>query len=146
MVLVRKCRVFYEQSGNRDKSSHLFVLESDIDKRSKNKLYQLLVFFYWLFAQYGESPLRVLISSLLLIFLWAIIYTCMGINYNLEKGDGEIGKLTTNLYFSIVTFTTLGYGDFSPPVEGRLIASIQAMFGLFMTSLFLVTFVRRYSR
>jgi hypothetical protein len=146
MGLVRKCRVFYEQAGNRDESSHLFVLESDIDKRSKNKPSQLLVFVYWLFAQYGESPLRVLISSLLIISIWAIIYTCMGINYNLNSDDGEIGKLTTNLYFSIVTFTTLGYGDFSPPVAGRIIASIQAMLGLFMTSLFLVTFVRRYSR
>lgn len=144
--VVRKCQVFYEQAGNRHKSSDLFVLEADIDKRRKKFASQLIVFLYWFFAKYGESPIRVLISSCVIILTWAIIYSCMGVSYNLGDGGGEIDKLITNIYFSIVTFTTLGYGDFSPPVEGRIIASIQAMLGLFMTSLFLVTFVRRHSR
>ena len=33
------------------------------------------------------------------------------------------------LYFSIVTWTTLGYGDFTPPPELRLVAAIQALVG-----------------
>jgi hypothetical protein len=33
------------------------------------------------------------------------------------------------LYFSIVTWTTLGYGDFTPPAAIRMIAAIQAMLG-----------------
>ncbi|MDJ1007519.1 MAG: potassium channel family protein [Paracoccaceae bacterium] len=37
--------------------------------------------------------------------------------------------LGSTLYFSIVTFTTLGYGDFQPVPRMRLIASIQAILG-----------------
>jgi hypothetical protein len=33
------------------------------------------------------------------------------------------------LYFSVVTWTTLGYGDFTPPHELRLIAAIEALSG-----------------
>lgn len=34
-----------------------------------------------------------------------------------------------SLYFSIVTWTTLGYGDFQPKSELRLMAAFQAVFG-----------------
>lgn len=34
-----------------------------------------------------------------------------------------------SLYFSIVTWTTLGYGDFQPKPELRLLAALQAVYG-----------------
>ncbi|WP_444986057.1 ion channel [Halomonas mongoliensis] len=34
------------------------------------------------------------------------------------------------LYFSITTFTTLGYGDFQPLPEYRLTTSVEALFGM----------------
>lgn len=40
------------------------------------------------------------------------------------------------LYFSVTTFTTLGYGDFQPPPEHRLTTSMEALLGmLFMATL-----------
>ena len=33
------------------------------------------------------------------------------------------------LYFSVVTFTTLGYGDIAPREEYRLVAAFQAIYG-----------------
>ena len=33
------------------------------------------------------------------------------------------------LYFSVVTFTTLGYGDMAPREEYRLVAAVQAIYG-----------------
>lgn len=144
--LIRKCRVYYEQAGNREMSSQLFVIETDVVYRSKNSSVKFFMLLYWMFSKYGESPLRVLVTSLVIILSWATMYQCMGIHYNLSSGKDALELFETNVYFSVVTFTTLGYGDFSPPDNGRLLASFQAMLGLFMTSLFLVTFVRRYSR
>jgi hypothetical protein len=33
------------------------------------------------------------------------------------------------LYFSIVTFTTLGYGDYRPTLDGRMVAATEALTG-----------------
>lgn len=50
-------------------------------------------------------------------------------------------KFKSFVYFSVVTFTTLGYGDFQPSDESRLLASVEAVFGLvFMAFLVAVWF------
>jgi hypothetical protein len=43
---------------------------------------------------------------------------------------GAIEQLETALYFSMVTFTTLGYGDITLSSEWRLLASFQAANGI----------------
>lgn len=49
-------------------------------------------------------------------------------------------------YFSVVTATTLGYGDLHPVGIGRIFASAEAIFGMFMWAVFLTVFARRYMR
>ncbi len=143
--LCRKYRLLAEQAGLRDQASLGFVYEYDA-LMQRQFWFRPLSWSYWLFARYGESPVRVFLFSILLIFGWAWVYQCIGIQYNLEGDKPNISDFFLNVYFSMVTFTTLGYGDFSPIGNGRMVASIQALTGLFMTSLFLVTFVRRFSR
>jgi hypothetical protein len=53
-----------------------------------------------------------------------------------EQTEGHPGvekKITHNfwlcLYYSVVTFTTLGYGDFYPVGAGRFMAALQALLG-----------------
>lgn len=41
------------------------------------------------------------------------------------------------VYFSMVTFTTLGYGDFSPFVATRIVAATEAVCGMIFVGLFL---------
>jgi len=48
-------------------------------------------------------------------------------------------------YFSIVTATTLGYGDYHPVGMGKVFASLEAIFGTFMWGLYNV-FARKYMR
>jgi len=51
------------------------------------------------------------------------------------------------LYFSIVTATTLGYGDLRPrPGLFYFIASAEAILGSFMWALLIVVFARKYMR
>jgi voltage-gated potassium channel Kch len=45
---------------------------------------------------------------------------------------GAIEHLETALYFSMVTFTTLGYGDVTLPPDWRLLASFEAANGIIM--------------
>lgn len=67
-----------------------------------------------------------ILSSAYLITTFAAIYRGFGIH------DGEntiLPTMSTSLYFSVVTWTTLGYGDFKPAEGIELIAALEALTG-----------------
>ena len=71
-----------------------------------------------------------LISAALSIFCFAMFHTQIGLNDTTYLGnDVYLPDLSDALYFSIVTFTTLGFGDFQPVPETRLLAALQALTG-----------------
>ena len=41
----------------------------------------------------------------------------------------QVSKVLTSIYFSIVTWTTLGYGDFRPVESMRIVAACEAILG-----------------
>ncbi|MGY5450022.1 ion channel [Agarivorans sp. MS3-6] len=103
---------------------------------------------------YGELPTRVVLTSLIIILSCAIVYFFTGIHFN-----GNIVALDLNqsvshnfvsffecLYYSVVTFTTLGYGDFTPVGYSRAFAAIEAFSGSFIIALFVVVFVKKMTR
>lgn len=65
-------------------------------------------------------------ASALVILIHAGVYDVVGLKANGTDVDADFSKA---LYFSIVTFTTLGYGDFQPHDNLRLFAAVQAIFG-----------------
>lgn len=78
--------------------------------------------------------------ALLESLVWALTYL----------GVGAITGLEHALYFSIVTFTTLGYGDIVMDENWRLLAALEAANGIIMfgwTTALIFAFVQRvYSR
>ncbi len=107
-----------------------------------------------LFCGYGERPLRVIGFSLGLILTFALLYALAGVQHNGEMvGFRPTQSLSQNLfrlleciYFSVVTFTTLGYGDFTPHGLSRLLAALEAFMGSFTMALFVVVFVKKMTR
>jgi len=113
--------------------------------------------------QYGESPRRVIRFALIIIFLFALILNLSGIVNSdrtnviiefIKKSQGDeytlrylgpiLGNFLDCLYFSVVTFTTLGYGDFQPAVGvSRFFVSLESIIGAFTMALFVYTFARR---
>ena len=71
------------------------------------------------------------------IFCFAGIYVAYG-GHNTDNN-----KLQAEIYFSVVNFTSLGYGDISPVGFSRFLAAGEALIGVFMISLFVVVFCRR---
>lgn len=68
----------------------------------------------------------VALTGLSNIGLFAYVYYVYGV----ESSSGVIvGDFITSLYFSIVTWTTLGYGDLTPTSGLRLVASLEALLG-----------------
>jgi len=66
--------------------------------------------------------LMMFLASLLEAGTWAAVYLAVG----------AIADLETALYFSTVTFTTLGYGDVTLDAGWRLLSSFQAANGTIM--------------
>lgn len=162
----RKCRVQYQEAGMSDEASEIYVQESKhVQKGLSLSFKRIWMFILWALARYGESPRRVFGWGIIVIFGFALIYMKTGVNSPsglaefICNGDvtlhctEQAGKPAatpdywTHLYYSVVTFTTLGYGDFSPVAgESRFLSALQALFGLVLTSLFLGTLIKKYSR
>lgn len=107
-----------------------------------------------LFCGYGEAPLRIVGISIFLIFCCAFLYIFTGLNYQGEvltyNSDASamenFNLFLSCLYYSVVTFTTLGYGDFTPVGLSRAIAAGEAFTGSFTIALFVVVFVKKMTR
>jgi hypothetical protein len=56
------------------------------------------------------------------VWLWALCYLMVG----------AFTDLATALYFSTVTFSTLGFGDVVPPERWRLFAALEAVNGFLL--------------
>lgn len=106
------------------------------------------------FCGYGEAPLRIVGLSLVIILLCALLYSFTGLNYqdsiqainSSQSIETNINLFLSSLYYSVVTFTTLGYGDFTPVGISRAIAAFEAFTGSFTIALFVVVFVKKMTR
>lgn len=99
-----------------------------------------------IFCGYGEKPFRVIFSSAFIILFYAAAYFWLDAITPSEFSLYRASFLE-NIYYSIVTFTTLGYGDLIPRANAflRLLAGSEAFIGAFMMGLFVFTLARRYS-
>jgi len=71
--------------------------------------------------------LALVVQTAAIIFIFAGVYRGYGLT--VAKQATELADWKTPLYFSMVTLTTLGYGDVTPESGIRLIAAIQALLG-----------------
>lgn len=76
-----------------------------------------------------------IVTVVVSVLAHALIYEEVGLMPSGEE-DVHMPSFSDGLYFSIVTFTTLGYGDFAPVEKFRLMSALQAVYGyLFLGSL-----------
>jgi hypothetical protein len=92
---------------------------------------------------YGERPLRAFSSAIAVVFSASVFYIWTG----LFKG-GVVFRpdFFEALYFSAITFTTVGYGDLTPAGLSKVVVIIEAFCGIFLTPLFIVALSRKYLR
>lgn len=72
------------------------------------------------------------LHAVFMITLYAIIYSYLGIIEN----SVETRSPWSCLYFSIVTWTMVGYGDFVPSPIGRMFAASEALYGYVFMGLY----------
>lgn len=101
-------------------------------------------FFGDLICKYGTSYNRVFLWSLITVFAFAGLHAV----YDSLAVAGVLVKATfaDAIYFSLVTFTTLGYGDFHAVGNMRFLAGAESFLGVILMSLFTVIVARKIIR
>lgn len=152
---VKQC---YQRTGNYDEAGCFYYGEMELKRKLARGRKRCLIDLLRRTCGYGERPSLVLLNAFLVIFLWAVIFSFTGISTHgveeklalqldlSETLDTGIHLLRC-LYFSAITFTTLGYGDYHPSsTSSQLAAAAEAFLGILMTALFIFTFGRKMMR
>jgi len=92
---------------------------------------RIICAIWWLFADCGRSFLRWGFWSSVIIFLFGMIYWLLGVgSFHLATLRYSMGSM---MYFSVVTFSTLGFGDVIPRTPVALfLTGLEVFTGYFM--------------
>jgi len=145
----RDLKRYFLANGRYDDASWASFKEKTMErfllKKKKNLAYIPSLIMNML-CGYGEKPHRIVFSSFFVIMLYAAIYFILkAIIYNPSSRD--VVRIWDYIYYSVITFTTVGYGDFIPKaaLHFRFLAASEAFIGAFMIGLFIFTLARKYS-
>ena len=105
-------------------------------------------------GRYGTAPTRVLSNMVITFSAFSIVYYIIG---EFFPGIGSIATtLGDNLnhqhdfwnamYYSCITFFTIGYGDYFADGWLKPVAAFEGFSGVFLMSYFTVAFVRKILR
>ena len=99
-----------------------------------------------IFGQASRARLRTIYFLSISVFIIVIIHTVEALGWALVyHAIGEFTDLEQSLYFSVVTATTLGYGDITLSERWQLLSTFEAMGGLILfgvTTAFLIDTLR----
>jgi hypothetical protein len=91
---------------------------------------------------YAVDLAAMLLSIVSVILAFAALYAFAGITNT--NTDSITKDKFDALYFSIVTWTTLGYGDFVPTPEMRMVAAAQAIIGYVSMAFFIALYINLF--
>jgi hypothetical protein len=152
-----------------DQSRWAYRSRKDVRRREYRRTSGLSKKVRWLKAEgsrwltnYGDGPWHVVGTSLVVMVLWAFLYPLVGgidvpptpedtdtvvwevfpkVVYSLPD---PLAEFATSLYFSVVTFTTLGYGDLQPATgAAQALATIESFVGALLMALLVFVLGRR---
>jgi uncharacterized protein YjbI with pentapeptide repeats len=102
---------------------------------------------------YGESPWRIIAWSLATSFAFTFLYPLGGWVKPVEGEPITYGTIAENLwllgevlYYSTLTFTTLGLGDYRPVEAGRYLTTLNTALGAVLIALLVFVLGRRAAR
>lgn len=125
----RMFKKIYQNQGDDDIAKDYFIKENEFIRSNSKGLDYLtksLSFFYW---EYGRKPHRIIYISLAIIVVFGFIFW-LSSSYVTFDDKTQGFSFWDGLYFSTITFTTLGYGDYSPTGWLKILCAIEAFSGV----------------
>ncbi len=82
----------------------------------------------------NSGILKVLLISIMLFTLIHTLHSLVwaGCYYAIPETSSQFSSFSESVYFSLVTFTTLGYGDISLNSDWRLLSGLEAINGIML--------------
>jgi hypothetical protein len=147
--MYRRAVAAYDQCGLFAEASRLAYRQLCLKMRHARHLglpwlLRLELYLYWAAAGFGYRPLRVIGAAALIVLCYGFVYWLTG--GVVHNGAREPLDLWRAIYFSGVTFATVGYGDFIPAPHARLLALTEGFLGVFSMGLFVAVLANRLSR
>ncbi len=126
-------------------------LDATVTKqKAKGAIFWIQSFLLWclygcssLIWGHGERPFRAFVTAIGLIVSSTFFYMQTTLESSGKIFSPSFGQA---FYFSIVTFTTVGYGDMYAVGVGKAMAMIEALCGVFLSSICIVALSRKYLR
>lgn len=127
----------YKNSQNKEKQfEYSFLYQKNISGNITNRRHKLFLKLLELTCGYGYKPERGFYTLFIIWFSFSLIFTIIsffpdvGLSTNGNKINGIIG-IPYSMYFSAITFTTIGYGDVVPTDWlTRILAGIEGILGI----------------
>ena len=147
--MYRRAIAAYEQCGLTAEARHLTYALMRLRLRRAHVLrlpvlQRFELRLYWATAGFGLRPLRVVGTALTLVLLYGGLYWAIaGV---VAVHTAEPLTLWHTIYFSGITFATVGYGDFLPAPHARLLALTEGVVGAFTMGFFVVVLANRLRR
>lgn len=144
----RALKTHFLKEGDYDSASWASYCERLMQRKvlwqRKNYLKWLTSLLFSAVCGYGEKPKRVFLTSLAIVFLYALIYKSL--NLIAYVGNPNIVTWTDSLYFSALTFSGMSFSELVPHANpfSRLLVTSEAFGGIFALSLFVFTLTKRY--
>jgi len=153
----RSIKQCYENFGSYETAGNFYYGEMECKRKVSSRRNWGGLQFMRFTSGYGESPIRVIFTSLFVIVGCAFLYLFGGVNTpnGVMKIDTmvELSNFSTLLhnflnciYFSVVSFTTLGYGDYHPYGWSRVVGASEGFIGAFFMAMFVLTVGRKMNR
>ena len=146
----RSLKQYFISNGRYDDSSWASFKEKDLQKKylfKERRISYIPLLIMGLLCGYGEKPDRVIASALSLIFLYSALYGTLGVLQVPQELALKGLTFWDYIYFSIITFTTVGFGDLTPKMTPlyQMLVGTEAFIGVFMMGLFIFTLARKYT-
>lgn len=155
----------YETIANKFKENTLtnnfgeyYYLCKSMQRKTLKPLPKIQSTIYWLTCGYGERPWNSVISSLVLILIFTIIYLILGVEidnniaiYNLDtiknmKLAKFISDFNESLSLSIGTFGGVGAINCKPTQQSYMLTNVEVLIGVIMMGVGTGTLVRKIVR
>lgn len=149
----------FEKNDYSNLAGEYYYQSKCVEHRALKGKQQILSSLIWAFCGYGERPRNTLVCIGVSIVLWALLYLITGFKMDqdilcLSELIASNAPMTAiikafghSLFFSITTFSTVGYGNYVPAGSISLIASgVQMLVGVSLTALWTGCIFRKITR